>query len=99
MKGPVMDNADQGRLPGYQYLPRGVVEDGQGLIAGMWLKRRHGEVETMLFERPIKRTDPFGVELKDIVVDGRVVENFPVKVFKEINNFTHWGKYAKPGGK
>ncbi len=78
---------------------RGVVEDGCGRVAGFWIRGRRGRQKTFLFEKPIKRADPYRIERKTISVDGRTFYNVPVKVCPPASSFTHWGKYASKSSK
>jgi len=75
----------------YRYLPRGVVEDENGRVAGMWIKTRRRR-EVFLFEKPIeKRAVPYTIVHRDITVEGRLYQHFPVKEYIEINALNHWG--------
>ncbi len=76
----------------YKYREKGIVEDERGRVAGMWLRKRKGQVETILFDKPIKKEKPFRVVRKTITIDGKTYQDIPVKVFGEINNLTHWNK-------
>ena len=76
----------------FRFLPRGVVEDAKGRVAGMWIKNRRRR-DVFLFEKPIeKRPEPFTVIYRDINVDGCVYRNFPVKKYVEVNALNHWGR-------
>ncbi len=76
----------------YKYRDKGIVEDDRGRVAGMWLRKRKGRVETILFEKPIQKEKPYKIEHKTITIDGKTYKNYPVKVFIEVNNLTHWNK-------
>ena len=76
------------------FLEKGVIEDHKGRVAGFWIHKRKGNgKEVHLFEKPIKKVKPYRVEYKTIMVDGKPVENVPVKVYPMMSSFTHWGKY------
>ncbi|RJO65847.1 MAG: hypothetical protein C4523_15035 [Myxococcales bacterium] len=79
----------------YIFRERGVIEDADGRVAGMWVRHRKGRKEMYFFTKPIKKRRPYRLEHKTIVVDGRVMENVPVRVYPLVNSLTHWGKYAK----
>ena len=37
--------------PSHRFLPRGIVEDEQGRIAGMWVRDRRGRKRAFLLEK------------------------------------------------
>jgi len=77
------------------FLDRGVVEDDRGMVAGFWIRGRKGKREIHLLEKPIKRKKPYRIERKTIMIDGKPVHDYPVKVYRQMNNLTHWGKYKE----
>ena len=80
---------------GLRYKKKGVVENGEGLVAGFWIKQRKGHRETFLFEKPIKRVKPYRIEHKTITAGGKVFRDVPVRVYPLMNSLNHWGKYSK----
>jgi len=77
---------------GYRYLPRGIVEDESGRVAGMWIKGKRRR-SVFLFEKPVeKRVVPFNIVHKDITVEGRTYRDFPVKEYISVNALNHWGR-------
>ncbi len=82
--------------PRHRFLPRGIVEDEQGRIAGMWVRDRRGRKRAYMLEEPVERVrNRAKVVTKNIIVDGRELHNVPVQVLPEVNAFSHWNKYPK----
>jgi len=78
-----------------RYLPRGIVENEEGLVAGMWIRGKKDKREVFLLDKPVKRTkSAYRIVHKSVSIDGELRHDVPVKEYISVNAVNHWGKYS-----
>lgn len=85
----------RGEKDRYLFKQGGIIETVEGKVAGFWIKDKKGRRQSHLFEKPIAKEKAYRVERKNVVIDGVLHRDFPVKVYPLVNGFTHWERGEK----